>query len=85
MSVFTTSLKTPEGMVSLTFNRIYTVHGPIYFISATGRSIRHQFQMEERDGKWRLVQETKVPDRLYPYEDELAKAIIDHLQHKPQH
>jgi hypothetical protein len=76
MADFTKSFATTDGPASFSFHRIYTAKGIIYFISATGRSFRHFFHMEEREGSWKIVKAPKPPDWLLTYEKQLATVIL---------
>ena len=75
MMDFRTQVETAAGLVVFSFVRIYTSRGVIYFVSATGKEIRHHFHMQERAGTWRIVPAPKPPDWILQYEEQLAQAI----------
>jgi hypothetical protein len=74
---FRKNVDTAEGVVAFSFVRIYTSRGMIYFVSATGRTMRHHFHMEERAGTWKIVQTPKPPEFILQYEEQLAQIIIE--------
>jgi predicted dehydrogenase len=75
MMDFRKNINTTEGLVAFSFVRIYTSRGMIYFVSATGRTMRHHFHMEKRQGGWKIILAPKPPDFILQYEDQLAQVI----------
>ena len=67
------------------FNRIFTVSGPRYHVSVKSiLNTHHYFMMMEKNGNWSFSDESCVPQWILQLENELQKAITEHLQTLPQ-
>jgi hypothetical protein len=62
------------------FNRIYTVDGVRYHVSVMDAD-RHvfAFNMEEKYGRWKIINAPKIPDWIMNIEKELEDAIFENL------
>jgi hypothetical protein len=79
MPTFMKRILTEEGNCSFLFNRIYTVHGLRYFISATSKTyVASYFNMEKVGGDWMIVDDGKVDGYIKQVEPELVEAIKEH-------
>lgn len=67
-----------RGGVQFTFNRIFTLEGVVYFVTARSKdSLLTVFKMEERNGMWRIDDTRKVARWITSVEAELEKAILE--------
>ena len=67
------------------FNRIYTVSGLRYHVSVKSiLNTNHYFMMMEKNGSWLFSDESCVPQWILQLENELQKAITEHLEIEPQ-
>ena len=58
------------------FNRIYTVHGMRYHISVMdGNGQTFAFNMEQKNGSWKIIDAPKLPDWIITIESKLQDAI----------
>jgi hypothetical protein len=64
MMDFRVNLQITEGPMAFSFVRIHSKRGVIYFVSATGKGMRHHFHMEERMGRWKIIPVPKLPDLI---------------------
>jgi hypothetical protein len=68
-------LDTTLGFMMFGFTRIFTVNGPIYFVTVVGRNHRSVFHMENREGKWRIITRPEPAEWIIDYEEALAHFI----------
>ncbi|MGZ5190866.1 MAG: hypothetical protein ACXWCZ_07570 [Flavisolibacter sp.] len=67
------------------FNRIFTVSGLRYHVSVKSISNKsHYFMMQEKNGNWMFSDDSAIPQWILQVENELQKAIKEHLQVKPE-
>jgi hypothetical protein len=79
MPRFTITINTEAGTRDFIFNRIFTVDGPLYYISVKNSRDRSEyFHMIERRGMWTFRDINKVPEWIMPLESKLADAINEH-------
>lgn len=78
MAEFNGELETTEGLVQFTFSRIYTVNGPVYFITAMRRTSTHNFHMVKNEGTWKIANVPVPPNWVLTCEAELARIIEAH-------
>jgi hypothetical protein len=79
MPHFSKHITTPVGNRTFYFNRIYTVNGVKYHVSAQD-GISYYFMMKERNGSWIIdVDKDGIPDWIMEVEKELERAIYEHL------
>ena len=78
MQDFTKRIAIQEGFKpEFLFNQIYTVHGVRYYVSVKDKDRRTlAFNMEEKNGRWKIVDAPKVPDWIINIEDKLEEAIL---------
>jgi hypothetical protein len=76
MRNFTKHIKTEQGLVTFSFNRVYTVEGTKYFVSTRNKTfISRFFQMENKSGVWAFRDVSEVPEWVMPLESKLADII----------
>ena len=78
MQDFTTRIFIEEGFhAKFVFNGIYTVNGVRYHVSVTDiNGQTYAFNMEEKNGKWTIIDGPKVPDWIVTLENKLEEAIL---------
>jgi hypothetical protein len=63
------------------FNRIYTVDGVRYHVSVIDTERKSWFfGMQERGGKWQIINAPKVPDWIIDVEKQLELAIYNNMR-----
>jgi|GEM_PF-1811733 len=82
MSDFSKKIASQNGVLLFDFTRIYTVSGPVYFVSVSNRLVRESFQMKEESGEWSITRTAGVQDWLLQLEPELNKTIVENLSAK---
>ena len=75
MADFTKKIDTASGRLIFNFTRIYSVNGPVYFISVLGRATQKFFHMEKRKGEWKIIEKPEPPSWVIEYEKQLAEEI----------
>jgi len=79
MPHFKEQIQTKKGLLTFYFNRIFTVSGTIYHISARGGALTHYFMMEAGGGVWSFTDVTALPDWIIILRVKLEDALIKHL------
>jgi hypothetical protein len=80
MSYFTKNIQTQKGVLTFYFNRIYTVNGAKYHVSARDSTAAHYFMMAGGNEQWHFSDSTELPEWIIELEKELEKAINNHLK-----
>ena len=81
MPHFTKRIHSSLGDYNYYFNRIYTATGMRYHVSVIDKDKKvHMCLMEKKEGIWQLLDPEKCEELFILVEQELQKAIIQHLQ-----
>ena len=73
---FSARIKTSQGYLTFYFNRIFTADGVRYHVSVLGNNKKSlMFNMEEKEGRWYLVNPSNCPDWLVNVEPLLSDKI----------
>jgi len=80
MSSFTKNIETPKGVLTFYFNRIYTVNGIKYHVSARSGRLSHYFMMEDGNEQWHFTDITVLPQWIISLERKLEEAINEYLK-----
>ena len=62
------------------FNKIHTATGLRYHVSVKDKENNpYFFDMEEKEGKWKIIDAPKVPDWIMNIEQKLENAIFENI------
>jgi hypothetical protein len=76
MPSFTKRIPTSAGTLQFYFNRIYTVNGVRFHVSAVDRKNKsHPFLMQEENDAWHIVEDPNIPQWIKDIEGNLNVAI----------
>ena len=78
---FSKQIRSGGGIIEFNFIRIFTVKGLKYFVMVVGNNSKsYLFQMEQRNGRWGILNDPKLPKWICDLEEELEQAILE--EHK---
>ena len=80
MSNFTKNIQTQKGVLTFYFNRIYTVNGLKYHVSARDGRLSHYFMMGDGSEQWHFTDVTYLPGWIIELEGKLEEVINEHLK-----
>jgi hypothetical protein len=80
MPTFTKILNSRYGKLVFTLTRIYTVNGPLYFVSVFGNGKMQTFHMENVKGGWAVVRSEMPAEWIIEFEGQLAEIIQEQEQ-----
>jgi hypothetical protein len=79
MPRFSGNIKTSNGNLNFSFNRVYTVEGVSYHVSVVDKERNVIiFHMVEDEGKWKIRECDNCPDYIKKVEKELSDKIKNH-------
>jgi hypothetical protein len=79
MPYFKELIQTEKGLLTFYFNRIFTVSGIKYHVSARAGKLTHYFMMEDGGGVWGFTDATALSDWIIELRPKLEDAIKKHL------
>lgn len=75
MDNFTQTLNTTKGDLEFSFIRVFTVNGPVYYVTVLYKLESYLFTMVLRDGQWKIVDAPKVPGWIHGVENAISLCI----------